>query len=206
MRTTDMKKIILFISLTILTLTSVFGQNIYDSIYVGNRWRTYMTHLPTGYNPANHYPLVFCFHGGQNGAQQSALGWQAIAYMSKMTQKADSVGFIVVYPEGSVINNNRTWNAGSCCPPAMNNNIDDVGFVNRLIDTLMNDYSVDSIRVYASGSSNGAMLCFRLACELSNRIAAFATISAAQEYFPCNPVNKVPIINFHSLEIGRAHV
>ena len=59
--------------------------------------------------------------------------------------------------------------------------------------------SSDLIRVYASGSSNGAMLCFRLACELSNRIAAFATISAAQEYFPCNPVNKVPIINFHSL-------
>jgi polyhydroxybutyrate depolymerase len=119
--------------------------------------------------------------------------------MSILSPKADSAGFIVVYPEGTVINNNRTWNAGLCCPPVMYNNIDDVEFVDHLIDTLKQDYSIDSTRIYASGSSNGAMLCFRLACELSHKIAAIATISAAHEFFPCNPVNKVPIINFHSL-------
>lgn len=193
-----MKKITLIISLTIIAMTSVFGQNVYDSIYVGNRWRTYMTHLPTGYNPSNHYPLVLCFHGGQNGAQSAQLGWQAIAYMSNLSQKADTAGFIVVYPEGTVINNNRTWNAGGCCQPATTNNIDDVGFVSSLIDTLKNDYPIDSLRVYASGSSNGALLCYRLACELPNKIAAIASISGTQEYFPCNPTQKMPIINFHS--------
>jgi polyhydroxybutyrate depolymerase len=193
-----MKKITLFISLTILSLTTVFGQNVYDSVYVGNRWRTYMTHLPTGYNPSNQYPLVLCFHGGQNGAQSSQLGWQAIAIMSNLSQKADTAGFIVVYPEGIVINNNRTWNAGGCCQPATTNNIDDVGFVNSLIDTLKTDYLIDSLRVYASGSSNGALLCYRLACELPNKIAAIASISGTQEYFPCNPTQKMPIINFHS--------
>jgi polyhydroxybutyrate depolymerase len=193
-----MKKIYLIISLTILTMTSAFSQNVYDSIYVGNRWRTYMTHLPTGYNPSNQYPLVLCFHGGQNGAQSAQLGWQAVAYMSNLSQKADTAGFIVVYPEGKVINNNRTWNAGGCCQPATTNNIDDVGFVSHLIDTLINNYSVDSLRVYASGSSNGALLCYRLACELPNKIAAIASISGTQEYFPCNPTQKMPIINFHS--------
>lgn len=193
-----MKKSILFISLIIITLTSVSGQNVYDSIYVGNRWRTYMTHLPTGYNPSNHYPLVLCFHGGQNGAQSAQIGWQAIAYMSNLSQKADTAGFIVVYPEGTVINNNRTWNAGGCCQPATTNNIDDVGFVSSLIDTLKTDYPIDSLRVYASGSSNGALLCYRLACELPNKIAAIASISGTQEYFPCNPTQKMPIINFHS--------
>jgi polyhydroxybutyrate depolymerase len=157
-----------------------------------------MTHLPTGYNPSNQYPLVLCFHGGQNGAQSAQLGWQAVAYMSNLSQKADTAGFIVVYPEGKVINNNRTWNAGGCCQPATTNNIDDVGFASHLIDTLINNYSVDSLRVYASGSSNGALLCYRLACELPDKIAAIASISGTQEYFPCNPTQKMPIINFHS--------
>jgi polyhydroxybutyrate depolymerase len=157
-----------------------------------------MTHLPTGYNPSIQYPLVLCFHGGQNGAQSSQLGWQAIAFMSKLSQKADSAGFIVVYPEGTVINNNRTWNAGGCCQPATTNNIDDVGFVSLLIDTLIHNYPVDSVRVYASGSSNGALLCYRLACEIPHKIAAIASVSGTQEFFPCNPSQKMPVINFHS--------
>ncbi len=193
-----MRKLIIISALLLVGIGESFCQNIYDSIYVGNRWRTYMTHLPTGYIPTVKYPLVFCFHGGQNGAASSQLGWQAISYMSNMTQKSNSAGFILVYPEGAVINNNRTWNAGDCCQPATTNNIDDVGFVSRLIDTLVRDYSVDTSRVYASGSSNGAMLCFRLACEIPQKIAAIATISATQTFSPCNPIRRVPIINFHS--------
>jgi enterochelin esterase-like enzyme len=60
-----MKKIflqfILFISLSNLTFAQT---NIYDSIFVGGRWRTFLTHLPTGYNTSNNYPLVLAFHGG----------------------------------------------------------------------------------------------------------------------------------------------
>ena len=76
--------------------------NIYDSIYVGNRWRTFLTHLPTGYNTSTNYPLVLAFHGG------SPLGYQSIQYQSRLSQKSDSSGFIVVYPEGVKIAGNRT--------------------------------------------------------------------------------------------------
>ncbi|MBU3715331.1 MAG: phospholipase [Ferruginibacter sp.] len=193
-----MKKLILFSYTLLAFLNSLKSQDIYDSVYFKNRWRTFMTHLPSGYSPDSKYPLVLCFHGGQNGATQSQLGWRAIAYMSKLNQKSDSAKFILVYPEGTVINNIRTWNAGACCPPAMNYNIDDVGFTNNMLDSLFEKYSIDTTRVYAAGSSNGAMLCFRLACELSNRIAAIATISATQAFFPCNPLRKMPIINIHS--------
>ena len=171
--------------------------NIYDSIYVGKRWRTYLTHLPKGFNNNKYYPLVLAFHGGQNN--NASAGWTAIAYQSKLSQKADAEGFIVVYPEGTVFNNNRTWNAGNCCPPAMNQKVDDVGFVDHLLDTLFADYPIDSSRVYATGSSNGGMLCYRLACELSNRFAAVAPNACSQMYFPCQPTRKIPIINFHSL-------
>ena len=183
--------------LCLLPFTSGFGQNIYDSMYVGNRWRTFMTHLPTGYNSNTIYPLILGFHGGQQAAT-SAQGWSVFAYQSKLSEKSDSAGFIVVYPEGVVINQNRSWNAGDCCPPAMNQQVDDVGFINQLLDSLFSHYSIDSTRVYATGSSNGGMLCYRLACELSHRFAAIAPNACSQMYSPCNPQNKIPIISFHS--------
>ena len=155
-----------------------------------------MTHLPTGYNSSIDYPIILAFHGGQ--ANNASIGWSAIAYQSRLNQKSDSAGFIVVYPEGSVFNNNRTWNAGNCCPPAMNQNVDDVGFIDNLLDTLFLNYSIDTARVYATGSSNGGMMCYRLACELSERFAAIAPNASTQMYFPCNPTRNVPIIHFQS--------
>jgi len=187
-------KIILFLLLSNLTFAQT---DIYDSIYVGGYWRTYNVHLPPGYYSAAKYPLIMGFHGGQQAAT-SLQGWTAFAYQSKLSEKSDSSGFIVVYPEGLVINQNRSWNAGTCCPPAMNFGIDDVGFVNAMLDSIFNNYSIDTTRVYATGSSNGGMLCFRLACELSHRVAAIAPNACSQMYYPCNPVNKIPIINFHS--------
>ena len=90
-----MKKIILqFILLLLLCNLSFAQTNVYDSIYVGGRWRTFLTHLPTGFNNSNNYPLVLAFHGG------GLLGYQSIQYQSRLSQKSDTAGFIVVYPEG----------------------------------------------------------------------------------------------------------
>jgi polyhydroxybutyrate depolymerase len=172
-------------------------QDIYDSLNVNGIWRTYNIHLPAGYNPALSYPLVLGFHGGQQVAT-SAQGWTVFAYQSELSQKADNSAFIVVYPEGLVFNQNRSWNAGNCCPPAMNQGYDDVGFVDALLNRLFTDYPIDTTRVYATGSSNGGMLCYRLACELSNRIAAIAPNACSHMYYPCNPARAVPVISFHS--------
>ncbi|MFN4811044.1 MAG: hypothetical protein ACK5JQ_00505, partial [Bacteroidota bacterium] len=124
-----MKKLFLYLVFVLLFNDVSFAQtDIYDSVYSGGFWRKYMTHLPVGYNTQNTYPLILGFHGGQLGAT-SGLGWSVFAYQSKLSEKADSSGFIVVYPEGLVFNQNRSWNAGDCCPPAMNQATDDVGFV-----------------------------------------------------------------------------
>jgi poly(3-hydroxybutyrate) depolymerase len=104
----------------------------------------------------------------------------------------------VVYPEGRVIDQNCSWNAGACCPPALKQNMDDVGFVDRLLDAPREQYTIDTTRVYATGSSNGGMLCYRLACELGHRFAAMAPNACSQTYASCAPTNKIPIISFHS--------
>lgn len=164
----------------------------YDSIRVDGRWRTFLVHQPVGYTASKRYPLVLAFHGG------SPLGYQSIQYQSRLTEKSDSAGFILVYPEGVRAAGNRTWNAGGCCAPATALNIDDVGFTSALLDTLFGSYAVDTTRVYATGFSNGALLCYRLANELSSRFAAIAPVAGDLVIYPWSPQRAVPIIAFHS--------
>ena len=190
-----MKKIFLQFILLISLSNWAFAQtNIYDSIFVGGRWRTFLTHLPTGYNTSNNYPLVLAFHGG------GLLGYQSIQYQSRLSQKSDTAGFIVVYPEGVKIAGNRTWNAGGCCAPSTTQNIDDVGFVNSLLNNLFANRPIDTTRVYATGFSNGALLCYRLANQLTNRFAAIAPVAGDLMYYPWNPERSIPIISFHSYQ------
>ena len=65
----------------------------------------------------------------------------------------------------------------------MENDADDVGFISNLIDYLIKDYNINSKRVYITGMSNGAMMSFRLACELSDKITAIAPVAG---YMPFN--------------------
>ena len=188
-----MKKISLQLIFWILISNYALAQiNVYDSINVGGRWRTFLTHLPTGYNPSINYPLVLAFHGG------SPLGYQSIQFQSGLSQKADYSNFIVVYPEGVKVAGNRTWNAGGCCAPATTLNIDDVGFVNSLLNNLFSTRPIDTTRVYATGFSNGALLCYRLANQLTHRFAAIAPVAGNLMYYPWNPSRAIPIISFHS--------
>lgn len=173
------------------------AQNIYDSVLVGNVQRTYMTHLPSGYDQSKRYPVLLAFHGGQQ-AGRTDVGWQALAIQGRLSEKSDKEGFVVVYPEGQEFATGRSWNAGDCCPPSASKDVDDVAFVDAMLDKLFRDHRIDTTRVYATGSSNGGMLCYRLACELSHRIAAIAPNACSHMIQPCNPVNNVPIISFHS--------
>jgi polyhydroxybutyrate depolymerase len=137
------------------------------TIEVEGRKREYYVHTPEGYTGKTPLPLVMVLHG----AIQTPEG---IERMSGMSAKADVQNFLVVYPKGT--GQVDTWNAGACCGYAMKNKIDDVAFFRALIAKLETDYSVDPKRIYSTGISNGAMMSYRLACELSEQIAAIAPV------------------------------
>lgn len=166
-----------------------------DSVFVGGEVRYFNIYLPKHYSSYSAFPLVMAFHGA------GGTGWTSIKYQSKLSKKADAEHFIVVYPEGKRFQTSTYcgWNAGDCCDPSSTNNVDDVGFVNILLDTLLSRYDIDDTRIYAVGSSNGAMFSLRLACELSERITAVAVNAGTQTFFDCHPWRPVSIINFHSV-------
>jgi polyhydroxybutyrate depolymerase len=149
--------------------------------------RSYVVRLPIQATKANaRLPLVLVLHGGGGDADNAES-------MTGFTPKARKEGFIVVYPEGTSAFGDKllSWNAGHCCAYAMKNEVDDVGFVRALIDTLARDYPVDTGRVYVTGMSNGGMMAHRLGIELPDSIAGIAPVVGTlfgDEEPPASPV------------------
>jgi polyhydroxybutyrate depolymerase len=155
--------------------------------------RRYLVHTPEDWNGGRPLPVVLAFHGGMGRAETQRA-------QSGMNDVADRFGFMVVYPDGTGSNPRLlTFNAGNCCGYAMQRNVDDVDFVRVLIEALARDFPIDRRRIYATGFSNGAMLCHRLGVELSDQIAAIAPVSGDLGIDGPPPSRSVPVIEFHGL-------
>jgi polyhydroxybutyrate depolymerase len=156
-----------------------------EQLSSGGVTRTYRLHLPAGYQPGTAYPLVLNFHGFTSNAQEEE-------DLTGMSAKADSAGFIVVYPEGL----NKRWNTG----PGPDGDADRQ-FVRDLIAALSEKYTIDPKRIYATGLSNGGGMTDRLGCEMSDIIAAIAPDSGAYNFWQdCSPSRPVPVLAFHGLD------
>lgn len=160
----------------------------------------YIPDLPL--NASSRIPMILAFHGGGGHAP----GFEAY---TQFNEYASLYGFIAVYANGTGHLNMLTWNAGpGKCGYAAKNNVDDVGFVLDLLRYLNGITSMDPTRVYATGFSNGAMLCYRLAAdaEASAKICAICPVAGAlllpeDEFLPSRPI---PILHIHSQDDPRA--
>jgi polyhydroxybutyrate depolymerase len=126
------------------------------------------------------------------------MDYQADNYGLK--QKAEEAGFIAVFPNGysrlpgGIL---ATWNAGACCGKAVENRIDDVGFLKEVIERVSRQANVDRTRVYSTGMSNGGLMSYRLACEIPH-IRAIAPVAGTDNTLTCKPARPVPVIHFHA--------
>lgn len=154
------------------------------------RERSYYFHLPDPAPAAGPLPLLFALHGGgrAEGDEYAAkTGYNRIA---------DREGFIVVYPNGV----DAQWNDGRGVTfrgVPDNGKVDDVGYIGALIDLFVERYRADPARVYVEGSSNGGMMTQRIACELSGRIAAAASVISsipANIYPECARAGVLPVL------------
>lgn len=152
--------------------------------------RVFDLHVPAKYDASKPVPLVLLFHGYTMSAK-------AIADATHFAAAADARGFILVVPEGT--GSQKSFNAGACCGTAPANGIDDVAFTKDMLANVRNDFCVDSKRVFTTGFSNGGMLSYRLACELSGTIAAAASVAGTISIDPasCKPPRAVPMMHVH---------
>jgi polyhydroxybutyrate depolymerase len=116
--------------------------------------------------------LVLCLHNeGETPESMKRLT------RHRFNELADHNGFIIGYPEGL----NKYWNDGREDSISLShyNQIDDVGFIEKLIDYSIDSFRVDADQIFVTGLSNGGFMTFRLACELSKKIKGIASVSAS---------------------------
>ena len=159
------------------------------TLVVDNLGRTAIVHVPPKYDPERPTPVVLALHG-------AAMSGRVMALFCGLNETADEKGFIVVYPYGTGIGPLLTWNAGAFVEEIASQ-ADDVKFINKLLDDVGLVCRVDPKRVYACGMSNGGMMCYRLAADLSNRIAAIAPVGGTMAIGDVHPQRPVSVIHFH---------
>ena len=158
--------------------------------------RNYLVYIPNSYDSEIDYPLMFLFHG---------FGGIASEFMNTadMRDLAESKNFIVVYPQGLDLDGTGShWN---CSNPSADNksDVDDIGFIENLIDQLLIDYPViDNKRIYAAGYSNGGFMSYYLACN-SKKFAAIGSVAGTMlddSYQNCNAQFPTAMINIHGTD------
>jgi polyhydroxybutyrate depolymerase len=186
--------VLIFIGLPLILITLAGGAYLLanrtnGSLISSGQQRTYLLYVPKSYNPAIPTPLVISIHGHAE--------WPALQMeISHWNILADQFSFLVVYPSGTQFP--LQWRTRG----KSNSNIDpmlDVIFISDLIDKLEGQFKIDPDRIYANGLSNGGGMSFKLACQLSSRIAAIGSVSGAYllPWEECSPSRPVPAVIFH---------
>jgi polyhydroxybutyrate depolymerase len=158
--------------------------------------REYLVHVPKSYRAAP-TPMLIALHGGGGNADS-----QADDSNYGLIGKSEQAGFIAVFPNGySRLPSGvfATWNAGACCGAAQRDGADDVGFIREVIGRVEKQARVDPRRIFATGMSNGAMMDWRLACEVPE-IRAIAPVEGTDNTGACKPAHPVPVIEFHAAD------
>ena len=174
--------ILLFVG-TVKAQTTVNGSFVHDGIT-----RTYSFYVPALYTPGHPVPMVIGLHGtGSSGAQ--------FAQYRNFSPVADTANFIMVHPDGTTLFGQKFWNFGN----VLGSTVDDVGFIEALIDTISSHYSIDQNRIYSAGMSNGGFMTYYLACQ-TDRFAAIGSVTGSMSnsmYTNCNPQRPTPSIHVH---------
>lgn len=169
------------------------------SVFINDIEHRYRLYVPGGLVGNTNVPLVIALHGGGMTAEY-------FDQFTRLRTTAAARGFALMTPTGGL----QSWNAGSCCAPSSAFGVNHVRIISAMLDDAGTLFSIDEDRVFAAGHSNGGMMAYRLACELSDRIAAIASNAAVMmdrnldttpptEVFACQPVRPVPVLHIHGL-------
>lgn len=165
-----------------------------DRLAVGNGFRGELTWLQGGverrarvYVPksaAASAPLLVSLHGlgGSLDAVERQQRWSSIAFQQKL---------VVVWGAG----HKGSWNAGPCCG-ASAGKVDDLAYLDRLLQITGALQGVDRRRVHLAGYSNGGMLAYRYACGRPGRVAGLLVV-AGTHTAPCVPTRATAVLSVH---------
>jgi len=104
-------------------------------------------------------------------------------------------GFVLVWAAG----HRGSWNAGPCCGEASRQGVDDLAYLDRMLQVTGALHEVDRRRVFLAGFSNGAMMAYRYACGRPGRISGVLAVGGTHTA-PCTPRKALAVMVVHGTD------
>lgn len=145
------------LALTLIAGVAQAGHWVHREYWSWSGSRFYQVWIPDGYTPGQPMPMVVALHGCLENPDQ-------FAELTRLNQKADSEGFIVLYPnQASYANASQCWNW--MLTQNQRRDSGEPGMIKGMMDWVRANYSVDARRMYVGGiSAGGGMTAVMLAC------------------------------------------
>lgn len=155
-----------------------------------DRTRTYRVHVPPGYAASEPAPLVVALRPGNADARERAGFYGLVA-------ESDRQGFVAVIadPYRAGKTTPAAWNAGE---PGDASPVNDVRFIETVVNNVFGQMSIARQHIYAAGMSDGGMMAYRLACELPYVFTAVASVAGTDNTPDCAPAKPVSILHLHA--------
>ncbi len=162
----------IFLTVSFLLFFNFCFSQIKETLTHDDYIRSWLTVLPKDYSAQQKYPLVIALHGGGGTAKQLMRNTR-----SRFNELATQEGFIVAYPQGV----KKSWNDNGKRDQngfARKENIDDVGFIDKMIEKLLSTYNINDNAIFACGISNGGLMSQTLAMKLPDKIQTVGMVSS----------------------------
>lgn len=145
------------------------------SFYHDRLRRNFYYYTPAGFT-GQALPVLFALHGGGGSAEQIS-GSLTGLFSFRFNEIADQEGFVVVYPNGY----DNNWNDGrdNDFSEALRLDLNDVGFIDKIVNKIACRCQIDGDRLYLAGLSNGGTFILRLIQEAATPWAACAICIAS---------------------------
>ncbi len=189
-----MKKIFTIVVMATMTL-ALSAQHVARTMNFEGTSRKYMEHIPTN-SPDGSMPVVFLLHG---------LGDNCANFSSNIHFEDVAPNWIIITPEATNanvygFNLGSAWAAGvgdESLSVNLNSNVNDEGFILAILDSLQNNYNVDTDSIFVAGFSMGGFMSNKMAIKHADRIKAIASVSGTighyQAFEPTGNINTMHI-------------
>ena len=166
---------------------------------LGTSERSATLTMPGGHDYDRPLPLVVSLHG------YSGWGTQNSAYMG-LYDSVHENEHLLLSPDGTM--NwflQRWWNATDSCCNLYDDEVDDVGYLQNLIEEAVLNYGADPDGVVIMGHSNGGFMSHRIACDSGGSIRSIVSLNGATwDDFSsdCPDTGRPDILHVHSTGDG----
>lgn len=174
-------------------LPRILDEPIDDTRTLGDR--TFELYVPSGIDLNQPTPIVLSHHGATPGTGGAAHLQKGVAGTIAHAQEH---GYIAVHPQSAIHGSEespvQSWDSTRQSA--------DLGFIDAILDSLRDEFTIDEARVFATGISSGGAFSYALACWRADLIAAIGPVAGHDRSEDCDTSRRVAAIIFYGTSDG----